>query len=159
MFPSWAPIQTSHALSEACLPAFSLWKRTGRTVAEPYSWLERPRNANGLLVRRYQFRALRSRLSQCQPRETSVSERVLSQMPNCWSITMSSIFTEEQYWLDHQKDDLGYPDIHTRARNDLTERNLHWLKALLKYRLPPAQVIELGCARRQLCRFDAAGRL
>ena len=55
-------------------------------------------------------------------------------------------FYGKQYWLDHQKHDLGFPDIHTRARNDLTERNLHWLKTLLKYRLPPAAVIELGCA-------------
>ncbi len=55
-------------------------------------------------------------------------------------------FYGKQYWLDHQKRDLGFPDIHTRARNDLTERNLHWLRALLKFRLPPAKVLELGCA-------------
>jgi len=55
-------------------------------------------------------------------------------------------FYGKQYWLDHQKKDLGFPDIHTRARNDLIERNLHWLKALLKYRLPPAKVLELGCS-------------
>jgi glycosyltransferase involved in cell wall biosynthesis/2-polyprenyl-3-methyl-5-hydroxy-6-metoxy-1,4-benzoquinol methylase len=55
-------------------------------------------------------------------------------------------FYGKQYWLDHQKQDLSFPDIHARARNDLTERNLHWLKALLKYRLPPAEVLELGCA-------------
>jgi SAM-dependent methyltransferase len=55
-------------------------------------------------------------------------------------------FYGKKYWLEHQHDAFGYPDIHTRARNDLTERNLHWLKALLKYRLPPAKVLELGCA-------------
>jgi 2-polyprenyl-3-methyl-5-hydroxy-6-metoxy-1,4-benzoquinol methylase len=55
-------------------------------------------------------------------------------------------FYGKQYWLSHQKEDLGFPDIGARARNDLTERNLHWLKALLKYRLPPAHVLELGCA-------------
>jgi 2-polyprenyl-3-methyl-5-hydroxy-6-metoxy-1,4-benzoquinol methylase len=55
-------------------------------------------------------------------------------------------FYGKKYWIDHQKQDLGFPDIHTRARNDLTERNLHWLKALLKYRLPPAKVLELGCS-------------
>jgi 2-polyprenyl-3-methyl-5-hydroxy-6-metoxy-1,4-benzoquinol methylase len=48
--------------------------------------------------------------------------------------------------LEHQQDAFGFPDIHTRARNDLAERNLHWLKVLLKYRLPPADVLELGCA-------------
>ncbi len=55
-------------------------------------------------------------------------------------------FYGKQYWLDHQKQDLGFPDIQARSRNDLPERNLHWLKALLKYRLPPAEVLELGCA-------------
>ncbi|MBU1265009.1 MAG: class I SAM-dependent methyltransferase [Gammaproteobacteria bacterium] len=55
-------------------------------------------------------------------------------------------FYGKKYWLEHQQDDYGYADIHTRARNDLTERNLHWLKTLLKYRLPPAKVLELGCA-------------
>lgn len=55
-------------------------------------------------------------------------------------------FYGKQYWLDHQAEDLNFPDIHARARGDLPERNLHWLKALLKYRLPPASVLELGCA-------------
>ena len=52
----------------------------------------------------------------------------------------------KKYWLEHQQEAFGYADIHTRARNDLVERNLHWLKALLKFRLPPAKVVELGCA-------------
>jgi 2-polyprenyl-3-methyl-5-hydroxy-6-metoxy-1,4-benzoquinol methylase len=55
-------------------------------------------------------------------------------------------FYGKQYWLDHQSQDLDFPDIHARARNDLTERNLHWLKTLLKYCLPPAKVMELGCS-------------
>lgn len=55
-------------------------------------------------------------------------------------------FYGKQYWLGHQSADLGFPDIHARARNDLTERNLHWLRALLKYKLPPAKVMELGCS-------------
>lgn len=55
-------------------------------------------------------------------------------------------FYGKKYWLDHQTDAFGYPDIYTRARYDLTERNLHWLKTLLKYQLPPAKVLELGCA-------------
>ena len=52
----------------------------------------------------------------------------------------------KKYWLEHQQDDFGYGDIHTRSRNDLTDRNLHWLKTLLKYCLPPAKVLELGCS-------------
>lgn len=55
-------------------------------------------------------------------------------------------FYGKQYWLNHQDQDLGFPDIYNRARHDLTERNLHWLKTLLKYCLPPANVLELGCA-------------
>lgn len=72
-------------------------------------------------------------------------------------------FYGKQYWLDHQSGDLGFPDIYKRARNDLTERNLHWLKTLLKYRLPPAKVLELGCshgsfvALMRQAGYDAAG--
>ena len=55
-------------------------------------------------------------------------------------------FYGKEYWLGHQSTDLGFPNIYARARNDLSERNLHWLKTLLKYRLPPAQVMELGCS-------------
>lgn len=55
-------------------------------------------------------------------------------------------FYGKQYWLNHQNQDLGFPDIYSRARNDLIERNLHWLKTLLKYKLPPAKVLELGCS-------------
>ena len=55
-------------------------------------------------------------------------------------------FYGKKYWMEHQSQDLGFPDIYSRARTDLTERNLHWLKTLLKYRVPPARVLELGCA-------------
>ncbi|WP_161940572.1 class I SAM-dependent methyltransferase, partial [Rhodanobacter thiooxydans] len=50
------------------------------------------------------------------------------------------------YWLDHQQEDFDYPGFEARVRSDLPERNLHWLKSLLKYQLPPAKVMELGCA-------------
>lgn len=53
-------------------------------------------------------------------------------------------FYGQRYWLGHQADDLGFPDIYARARNDLTERNLHWLRTLLKYSPPPARILELG---------------
>jgi len=55
-------------------------------------------------------------------------------------------FYGKQYWLDHQVQGLGIPAIQSRARIDLAERNLYWLNTLLKYRLPPAQIMELGCA-------------
>jgi len=55
-------------------------------------------------------------------------------------------FYGKQYWQPSEQGDPNFPDIFTRTRDDLTERNLHWLKALLKYRLPPASSMELGCA-------------
>lgn len=55
-------------------------------------------------------------------------------------------FYGKKYWLERQQDAFGYADIYRRARNDLTERNLYWLKVLLKYRLPPGEALEVGCA-------------
>jgi SAM-dependent methyltransferase len=49
------------------------------------------------------------------------------------------------YWDRHQIE-LGSPKIEVRARRDMTERCLHWLGAFLRYRLPPASVLEIGCA-------------
>lgn len=74
-----------------------------------------------------------------------------------------SDFYGKQYWLDHQSSDLGFPSIYDRARSDLTERNLHWLGTLLKYRLPPAKVLEIGCshgsfvALMRQAGYDASG--
>ena len=55
-------------------------------------------------------------------------------------------FYGREYWFSHQEHDLGFPDITVRARNDLPERCLHWLKALLKFKRPPARTLDLGCA-------------
>ncbi len=41
---------------------------------------------------------------------------------------------------------LGYPNLQQRARADLPERCLHWLNTILKFKLPPGQVLELGSA-------------
>jgi 2-polyprenyl-3-methyl-5-hydroxy-6-metoxy-1,4-benzoquinol methylase len=40
----------------------------------------------------------------------------------------------------------GHPDLHERTRSDLSERCVTWLRTLLKYRTPPARVLEVGCA-------------
>ena len=40
----------------------------------------------------------------------------------------------------------GLPPLDERTRADLPERCLYWLRALLKYKLPPARVLELGSA-------------
>ncbi len=74
-----------------------------------------------------------------------------------------SDFYGKNYWLDHQEVDLSQPGVHTRSRSDLPERNLYWLRTLLKYRLPPAKVVELGCAHGSFVAlmrqagFDASG--
>lgn len=66
------------------------------------------------------------------------------------------------YWLHYVKE-LGFPDIHERARNDLIERDIFWLRDILKYRLPPGNTLELGCCHggsvhlMRLAGFDAAG--
>lgn len=55
-------------------------------------------------------------------------------------------FYGKDYWLGHQTEDLGNPDIIRRTRTDLPERCMHWLQTLLRYKAPPARVLEIGCA-------------
>lgn len=75
----------------------------------------------------------------------------------------SEDFYGREYWLSHQSKDLGFPNIYQRARQDLPERCLYWLNTLLTYKLPPAQVLELGCghggfvALMQWAGFHATG--
>lgn len=72
-------------------------------------------------------------------------------------------FYSKEYWLSHQTQDYGFPDIYLRARVDLPERSLYWLRTLMIYRLPPAKVLELGCAHggsvalMNWAGFDATG--
>jgi SAM-dependent methyltransferase len=72
-------------------------------------------------------------------------------------------FDGTTYWFQHQQGDLGIPDIHARARSDMAERNLHWLDAVLKYKLPGARTLELGCGNgsfvglMQVAGYDAVG--
>ena len=53
-------------------------------------------------------------------------------------------FYGHDYFVSHQVKCLGHPAIAERARLDLPERCAHWLRALLKHKLPPAKVLELG---------------
>ena len=53
-------------------------------------------------------------------------------------------FYGKKYWLDHMAEDLGLPRIQDRARLDLPERCVFWLRHLLKFSLPPAKVLELA---------------
>jgi SAM-dependent methyltransferase len=72
-------------------------------------------------------------------------------------------FYGREYWLSYQEKAWGYADITVRARTDLPERCLYWLRAFLKYRLPPGRVLELGSghggfvALLRWAGFDAVG--
>ena len=55
-------------------------------------------------------------------------------------------FYGREYWFSHQEEDLGQANIVERARADMPERALYWLRTLLKYKLPPGDVLELGSA-------------
>ncbi len=72
-------------------------------------------------------------------------------------------FYGRDYWFSYQKKNLGHPDITRRARTDLTERCLYWLRTLLKYKVSGAKILELGSAHGgfvamlRLAGFDAHG--
>jgi glycosyltransferase involved in cell wall biosynthesis/2-polyprenyl-3-methyl-5-hydroxy-6-metoxy-1,4-benzoquinol methylase/uncharacterized coiled-coil protein SlyX len=55
-------------------------------------------------------------------------------------------FYGHSYFESYQVEKLGFPPIAERARRDLPERCVHWLRALLKFKLPPARILELGSA-------------
>jgi 2-polyprenyl-3-methyl-5-hydroxy-6-metoxy-1,4-benzoquinol methylase len=54
-------------------------------------------------------------------------------------------FYGRRYWFEYQERELGTPDITVRARRDLPERCVYWLRTILRYRLPPARVVDVGC--------------
>ena len=72
-------------------------------------------------------------------------------------------FYGRDYWFSHQERDLGFPNIFVRARTDLAERCLYWLRTVLRYKLPPGQALELGSgpgafvAMLRWAGFDATG--
>jgi SAM-dependent methyltransferase len=53
-------------------------------------------------------------------------------------------FYGRSYYDNHLTGDYKYPTLAERARTDLTERCVHWLRTLLEYRTPPADVLEIG---------------
>ncbi len=72
-------------------------------------------------------------------------------------------FYGHAYFDTYQVERLGLPPIRERARLDLKERCVYWLRTLLRYKLPPAKVLELGSAHggfvalMRWAGFDAAG--
>jgi 2-polyprenyl-3-methyl-5-hydroxy-6-metoxy-1,4-benzoquinol methylase/predicted nucleic acid-binding Zn-ribbon protein len=91
------------------------------------------------------FRAFGPDYLRCDACGTLVSQKGLS-TSELTVVDDEHDYYGKQYWLQHQERDLGLPDFESRIRNDLPERNLHWLRTLLNYALPPAKVVELGCA-------------
>jgi len=55
-------------------------------------------------------------------------------------------FYGRRYYGELLTDVYQYPSLEDRARADLLERCMFWLDALLRIKLPPARVLELGCA-------------
>src|SRR5580765_3443124 len=72
-------------------------------------------------------------------------------------------FYGKSYWLDKRDDELALPRIQDRARLDLPERCVYWLRHLLTFHLPPAKVLEMGAshggfvALMGLAGYDAVG--
>jgi SAM-dependent methyltransferase len=69
----------------------------------------------------------------------------------------------QDYYLKHLPQEYGYPSLEARARTDISERVLFWIETLLRYKLPPSKVLELGSAHggfvamMRQAGFDAAG--
>ncbi len=68
-----------------------------------------------------------------------------------------------KHYFENLAREHGHPTLEERSRNDLRERCLFWLRTLLPYKLPPAKVLELGCAHGafvamlRTAGFDATG--
>ena len=81
----------------------------------------------------------------CDKCETLISDCGLSSEEMVVSDDENS-FYGRNYWETHVSQDLNQPDVYSRSRTDLTERSLYWLRTVLKYKIPPANVLELGSA-------------
>ena len=72
-------------------------------------------------------------------------------------------FYGREYWYSGQTTSAGANTIEMRARTDLVDRVLHWLRTLLSRKQPPGRVLELGSshgglvALLRLAGFDATG--
>ena len=68
-----------------------------------------------------------------------------------------------EYWFEHQSKELGLSELPARASEDLREKCPTWLRELLRWKLPPGKVLEIGAAHGALVAmlrwagFDASG--
>ena len=51
-----------------------------------------------------------------------------------------------RHYFDRLSENYDQPSLDVRARTDMPERCVYWLRTLLKYKGPPARVLELGSA-------------
>jgi SAM-dependent methyltransferase len=72
-------------------------------------------------------------------------------------------FYGRSYWFEHMEQEQGYANIVARSRSDLSDRGVHWLRSVLRYKQPPGKSLELGCgngsfvAMMRWYGFDAGG--
>ena len=73
---------------------------------------------------------------------------VLAEMPPAEALLVRD--DEQDFYGKHYFDKIAalhnLPPLEQRARGDLPERCIHWLGELLRYRQPPARILELGSA-------------
>ena len=74
---------------------------------------------------------------------------VIARAPDpSWLISVKdeSGFYGRSYYEKYLIEEFGFPSLPERARTDLPERCLYWLRTLLRYRLPPGKALEIGSA-------------
>lgn len=54
-------------------------------------------------------------------------------------------FYGNKYWFEFQKEKYNHANIYQRTRSDLSERCVYWLKHIFRYKIPPANTLEIGC--------------
>lgn len=65
-------------------------------------------------------------------------------------------FYGAQYWGSHQSESFGFPELAERARRDLPERCIYWLRALLRYSRPQGKLLEIGASHGAFLRLAAS---
>lgn len=80
---------------------------------------------------------------------------------------LSDQLYRKDYWTQPEDENgqqrVDIRNIYQRSRDDLSERCLYWLSNILKYKLPPAKSLEIGCGHggfvslMKFAGFDAAG--
>ena len=55
-------------------------------------------------------------------------------------------FYGRQYWKTYLREVRQQPNLASRSRSDLPERNVYWLRILLEYQLSGRRALEVGCA-------------